>query len=753
MNTKEILCITPYVPGLEYGISEQLFLDKLYSNVIDEFQNDADDFLLHLKKPKSEVHCKLNVVKGYSGCGKSTLVGKLMDDLKKEGHLTYKLDLAEAQDTYIYFFNRLIYIKDFDKHTLGQLFGLILEKIYNEFKIFEGESISEYKVRLKKYQNYLLAIKDQELYSFSTELDNEINQVNAEEEIMNSTLYKFLYVKILGFIQRNVNNLEGVEKIIQLNKNALSFLFLLLRGKWEIEKYYDKKYYFAIDSLEHFINRKQIYDSDIKNIIHSIFAPLIVQEEILDKVRFEGKPTFNDIFRIIISCRNTTISMASHNLDDDDHDELYLIDISKWYSAYNIVEKRKRYFLNENCIDDKETINLIDLLLNNNDIKLRDRLLKMHNLNKRRLYEYLCDIIAEKKYDINKQYNYIYEIIKESPIADSLKYGSRNLIEGWLLYHINTKKYDYFNRLKTIGDKEHPQGNYYARKILTYLQVANIEHGVDYTYKVPIKKIIDKVFCNGGNISEAHFEDIVKVIKALSESEKSQNHWCQLVTVKNKENSLVSDDEELTKKNIDNYVVELTPAGSFFLQRLSGFEYFSVRYLGEKYRPLFDSRNLESDNKIKNIIDTVQEAAFKCIDKVKINDDNFFKIGGRVDYSLMYNLTGHLNYTEGGAQITHVESIIDNHISYLDAFRRFIIIQDIEENKKTELLNYILNVIEMYANKLNDILSWKSNNYGKTHWYVKRDDENGSITYLYKDNIKRVRDNMSDLDLKISKKE
>ena len=68
MKTKEILCITPYVSGLQYGIGEQLFLDKLYSSVIDEYQKDANAFLQHIKKHKSEVHCKLNVVKGYSGC-------------------------------------------------------------------------------------------------------------------------------------------------------------------------------------------------------------------------------------------------------------------------------------------------------------------------------------------------------------------------------------------------------------------------------------------------------------------------------------------------------------------------------------------------------------------------------------------------------------------------------------------------------------------------------------------------------------
>lgn len=537
-------------------INEKLFNEKLYVNV--KYQNKADEFYKHILKPKCEIHHKVCVVKGYSGCGKSTFIGKLLSELMEDMHLTFKMDLAQSIES-IYFFGK-VEANKYGKLILGKFYGLLMTALSQILMMRELESDFQYIDRLKRLSLYFISINDSVFSEFGNALKSKL--CNTSGQNIRAKIYAFVSNEVLKIINCGIDDLDENEKLIRLIKNALRFLFLIFRGQWVQNKNPDKRFFFVIDSLEHYIAKEKVQDKDIKIIVFNILTDFIDEEDRLDKFRFNGQPSFNDIFKIIIACRQTTFNMISETMDDDDYPDLDIIDISDWYSASDIVKKRKQFF--ENDIEDMDTMNLIDAILSGSDPVLRDRLLMMHNQNKRRLFSFLCDIILEKKFDIKTQYNKL--IANGDKLSDAVKNGARNLIEGWLFYEI--KESGYFNKLLTVSnDKDNPQGQSYTRKILTYLQAREFE-AVEEEIYIPLYEIVANVFFNG-NISDKTFEDISQVIMAMNESDKDLTHWCQLITLKSNEQEI---DDDILKKTYSEknkkYSIKLNSSGRYFLHRI-----------------------------------------------------------------------------------------------------------------------------------------------------------------------------------------
>lgn len=695
MKTSEVLGVTPYVDGFEYGIDEKVFMTNLYAQVSEKFKPDVEKFYKDIQKPKSEMHHKLIIVDGYSGCGKSTFVGHLIYDLNREGNLTFKLDLAKSKSGDYYYFGESI-INKYGKKTLGKLLSLIKYSISSILsrKKESGveENLIDYISRLKKYQVFFSECGDRKLKAFAQQL----KEILFNDKVNIDNIYKAFGEYIEEYIDKGLQDTDENDYLIGACKNAFSFLFLLLRCEWK-NKSTEKKFFVVIDSLEHYINKDKVFDTDIDNIIRNILIPFVEQEEGLDVERFSGEPTFNDIFKIIVSCRNSTLSMVSNNKDDDDYQDFYRIDISNWFSAESIVNKRIKYF--ENKIEDPETIKLINSILGGDDNTLKDKLLNMHNHNMRRLFEYLCDIIWDYP-NIIEDYASLTNYVKShSTIADSIKYGRRNLIQGWLLHKI--KKKNFFNRLQVLNKNgDSPLGYYLTRKVLTYLEYKNdLEPDKNDVY-VGFYELINKALVNRGNITNSLYSDLQDIILALSETDKEKNHWCQLIMIKSNDEEI---NETVLKNKIENakdedkkeYAITITSAGKYFLSLMSSYEYFSVRY-NYRFRPLFDLRWLNDGNvdKIIESIKITQTQAFNCISKILNHDSDFYKdSNAEINFDLMYSMKGHLRLTESNHFITHIESIIDNHISYLDAYRVFIIEYDMDAGKKEKLLNKLIEII------------------------------------------------------------
>ena len=750
MKTIEALSVTPYVDGLEHGVSESVFLANLYSNVQERYRKGVDDLYEQIFKHKNEIHHKLTIIRGDSGCGKSTLVGKLIDELKNDkNQLTYKIDLAKATGGNYYFMGNEI-INRFGHLTLGKFLEVIKtsvsEEINSIIEKIDGESYDDLKNRIIELKQYFESIQDKFFHNLSDKIEASLNNFNYSE------VYSLFEQELTIYLDKGLDELEENAYLIHACINALALLFLIFRFKWsKVSGDRDKRFFVVVDSIEHVIGRDVIFDKDIDNIINKILVTLVKQEESLDRYRFKGKLSFNDIFKLIVTCRNSTISMVSNNLDDDDYRDTYSIDVSDWYSASDIVQKRAKYF---NNVDDIENLQLINKILGYDDSIQRTRLLQMHNHNKRRLFEYLCDIVKD-----NKALSADYELLSKymninGAVKDSLKFGRRNMIQGWLLSKI--KETDYFTRLKVISDdKEMPNGHFITRKILTYLEYKAALHNNDDGY-VSFYELIHKALNNGGNITESMYDDITDVLLALSESERDDNHWCQLVLLKYNDEGFsrtkLKDKLKTASESENKYAVKITSAGKYMVNLMSSFEYFSVRY-SAFYRPLFDSKLLNVD-KVTNVLEKVRDCAFTCIKRIKENDDNFFKRAGcNIDYNLMYEMPGQLRKTGDGFFITHIESIIDKHISYLDAYRRYIIICDIDNNSKKDITKKILYIIESYCDMYETVLGWEASGNSR---YIRGSDKKDKA-HFYKVNLSIAKNNLErnimDISVRISKNE
>ena len=139
----------------------------------------------------------------------------------------------------------------------------------------------------------------------------------------------------------------------------------------------------------------------------------------------------------------------------------------------------------------------------------------------------------------------------------------------------------------------------------------------------------------------------------------------------------------------------ITSAGQVFLHNICvHFEYFSQRFCAQKHKGLFDYNSFGNDEEAeyaKNIIEAVFSAVSKCCSALeKYNIKVIEKLGAK-HYS---EIVTSPYYYEGQF---HEERIILNHIQYLNAYRRYMI----DMNGNNNLLNqYLIKQIRKYLGLL-----------------------------------------------------
>lgn len=856
-SLQDILKCTPYTSAYtnapDCGLTEYEFLKNIYINPfiderlkekqeyrenilgIEELNEELEeldkeiDYLERLKNKKDNFEMFLSSEKvnsiiylcGNSGTGKSTYLGYLLNMYRRAKfgkNITCVIDLAKNDTSSIDLFG-----KTFDnpvaKSTLGKFLFTILYYIVQRMTINRWCNEQQFINNLNDFRSfYLITYYNNNddfkpIFNIVTSFLDSIQNGNISgqyaqyrQEMQKYTEDKLdrlisVFTKVSSSLEyeRTYNSQKAY--IIILIKHFLR-LFILL--EWTCVFNTNKKCYIAFDSIEHYIGDDQVFNSDIVDIANLLTDVFTSSNDFYSN--YIDKDIFLKTFRFIIALRDTT-SKILPSRDGEDNSRIE-IDVSCWFPLDKLDQKRLEYFYGSKV----NTDNIIKAILKilEDDEKYSNTLNKitsMHNQNKRRLNEYLCDVLNERAASLYLQLSNCAEeyalratFIKNSlsdenssniqeqrfeyrtyiNLSNIYRRASRDLIIRLLLNKI--KETGYFAASKiTYGQSDF--GTDFARKILTYLAaVKPTEEHREIDNYVPFSSLLNSVFKKNGMsksdiLNVANNTDTIKtiseVLQSLSSSSKDHTHWCQNIVIKFNDRNYSAD--EFTEKlrsvyinggcdNQDNYGIKITSAGRSHLKRMVDFEYFACLYGHIDDKPLFDERNLEKtvnrQFKCMKIINNVKNHAFNCIDKILIDDNHRF-CTTITDYSFMHTLIGedvkrgHLYLNSNKKELTHAERLIDSHISYLDDYRNYIInlcktkkIDNLlSEDEVSILSEQILNVISEYVDKLKILTEVSSTNDFKTVYYIggARSKEDGENYYSkYEESISRARRNILD---------
>lgn len=291
-------------------------------------------------------------------------------------------------------------------------------------------------------------------------------------------------------------------------------------------------------------------------------------------------------------------------------------------------------------------------------------------------------------------------------------FGGRGIIYRLLIDHFF--KWKYFDDMgipstkygsSSVLMKPH-HGYSYARIILTILcnrQTKNIER----FFVNPEESVkLDDLYQMVRNLMS--LDQFVTVINGMY-SLRNKKFWNHLVTFDNIlaysstaiKNYIESAEERFNKESSDTrdereIYIRATTAGQMFASTMCiHFEYFSSRFSTAGIsQPLFLYQNLDDKKEYKSMKDTVVaviEAVKKCIMSLEEYNKIVMKENGASHYSEILESS---YYYEGQF---HEERIIHNHISYMEAYRKYVLENEkISEHRRIEANDFILDSIEKY---------------------------------------------------------
>ena len=801
-SLNDVLHCTPYRSAYTNaptcGLSESEFLDNLYTNPsfkirIDKINEQLDEIevvdeesrldLELLKKEKSnleklakaqdefenslcnDVGSMLRYISGYSGSGKSTYLGYLFMKLRKQGNITKRFDLAEFDTISLLLFGRTE-INLASKLTLGKFLFTCLNELTklltkrdegkNAFRkrlqIYYSFYESNIKARLVDYTNIFLAME--KYLSSGKEGEDEAYNTYCER------MYELFHSKLLE-IKDDTKLLKGYIEVLLI-------LYILLMGA-EINKT-QKLCFIAFDSIEHYLGDDEIYNDDIIDICAILNGVLASLKTIFSTI---NASYLEKQFRLIIALRDTTTKiLPTRNTEDNTKIE---INISDWFVPADIAQKRYQYFGAKGNPNVRgkvaQAINCILL----DDEKNCDRLNKistMHNQNKRRLLEYLLDVIHDgeanrylKLYGRSEKY---YSEFKKSRkrgedkqtiglyknLSDMYKYAAREYVINLLLKEIKGKHY--FERLLVNADIRH--GKHVARKILTYIAAKkNSDLWKESDNYISFTELFKLFKRQHGTLSRTFCDVIVEVLCTLNDHVKKNTHWCQNIVIKFNED--FKNEADLKNKiylkyksgedNLTDFGIKITPAGRFFLKRMTDFEYFIIRYSANDNSPYDEDTSYKHLKATVSKFSEIESQVALCVDEILQEDVKAFS-RPNLSYARMYSIDkhykGYLYVNDNGRESTHLERLIDNHIGYLDFFRSYIIRSYIDkdivisEEECRELSSAIINIIIKYVDHLKRIVEICDTEH---NFYVgfKRDEAAGLAYYqVYQENIMKARE-------------
>lgn len=201
-------------------------------------------------------------------------------------------------------------------------------------------------------------------------------------------------------------------------------------------------------------------------------------------------------------------------------------------------------------------------------------------------------------------------------------------------------------------------------------------------------------------------DDFVNVINEMF-SLRDKKYWNHLVTFDNiltyspsvvkqyLQNPPITGD--MNAENHDIYI-RATSAGQTYIDTICiHFEFFSSRFGSTDAKSLFmfdDLHNNQTWNTTKRLLNDVYNAVSDCCRNLERYNR---LILNRQKKNKYYEIIESPYYYE--AQF-HEERIIHNHISYIEAFRHYVLTKRIGYERKKEVNSYLISVIKQYLNLL-----------------------------------------------------
>ncbi len=502
--------------------------------------------------------------------------------------------------------------------------------------------------------------------------------------------------------EANISKLLCVLKTITLEH--LLFAFFLWEFALHIVKKpnNDAKLLYLLDNIDMISNKDGVV---FRNTIQGIFSYICNSRHLFSEIARNTSNTddkqicaFYTRTNLIIAMRETSamkitdhdrkaIRQDMNNFDISEDVDKVLVLKKKLDLAEKLISAGKitnHYFIRkiENLkwlLRDELMIHRI-ILLNNNDVRTTIQLIS-------KLCDYPLSTVARRNTTISNKDDYVF--------------GIRGIVfkQIFKLYYEN----NYFRdlRINDSRNKAHTFPYSAARIILTILYKQR-ERQTDRVLFNPAEYIELRDLFNEvcDFMSPAEFEIILDRMYA----HRDAIFWNHLVTFDN-----VS---KYSKKDISNYLsvepcneessiyLSITPAGQAFLAFVCvHFEYFSVRFCVDTDKALFEYDSLRKRDEqiiVKNTIKTVFEAVQNCCAELQQYNLTVLRREGENHYEKIR--AKHYNYSG----IFHEERLIHNHISYLNAYRNYVIskAKDLSSPELHEMSDFIISYIKQYLNLL-----------------------------------------------------
>lgn len=397
-------------------------------------------------------------------------------------------------------------------------------------------------------------------------------------------------------------------------------------------------------------------------------------------------------------------------------------DISEKVEKIEIINKKIDYLNKMEKCNLKNNADIIKHICNDNyTIK---RIFPLYNNDYRTAINSLCYVLTK-----NEEYAREYCLMTEYKNS-AMHFGAHGIVLRLILDSFESQGYfkaigSYNIDVKgTTGEesKQHDLVDYsIPRIILTYLYNFQERHKDNFLNNLPdstmnLKKLYDSFYkiINPKNISEK--------IEAMYALHLKQD-WNHLINVNAtydvKSSNINSIFEEYKSGSLfkeQHGSVSITCAGRVFVQRITThYEYFACRYFGNSI-PLFLDENFETVDgkykfdkgiedvfgKVKNCIEKAYQFDLKIVHEYYNGDIEKFK-----ESEYIYQ-----------KRQTHAERIINHNISYIDAYRHYVIqrikeieikenLSDIEQNiyeNKQDICETILKHIKNYVDLMEKYL-------------------------------------------------
>lgn len=679
-NIERYLKANPHSNLGNYGysgkLSDDLFYKILYysNEKAEKNEEQIDDWF--------EKGNNVAIVTGYMGCGKTTFINHYLWKKKKQEKKIILFDLEKIN-------------KNTELDIFVNKFGM---QLYEMFKVKD-----------KNFRSVLKNLYDRnfdffDMYEDDDKLDTFISNYCTESTCENV----------------RKQNAENKSRILKLDiESMFSLLILFVLCEQIIEKK-SQEYLICFDNLDVAYEGKSLekfYAGFLNSIANweqglpqfSYPEETITNHELYNELKF------------LFCMRETSKAKVTAYFKKKITSFVKPFDITEIYDKAEIIGKRVDLLERHKEDVEREVLlngEIINEILNDHYIKLNIFPLFNHDYRSciGNIVSLCCD---EENKDMINDYLKLNNANIRPKVIKYAKYGARGIL--FRLIFDSFKSEGYFDKI-SIFDLEnttHKEQFSIPRMILTYVSNVQTNNG-----RVTPGIGVNNTPVALNRIYEA-FEGIISpdlITECIINMYDLRNtNWNHLITF----DTLRGDDVEHIRKELKNYKSKLsnyeyskvliTCSGTVYLSTMAThFEFFACRTWGSIGNPLFLSANSLRDETGRFGFEDIVEKIFihvkECCARIKNFDMEKFlskydcadKYANYLDSEYVYK-----DRKEKTGRIVkqfHGEKIIHTHISYLDAYRLYLLNSDeIEEVLKPvvsrTIIGYIQRYIDIFDNK------------------------------------------------------